>query len=166
MHPAGLISDGQTLIKNVYDALRSSPQWKETLFILTFDEAGGFADHVAPPLVPRPDGHVYTAMTPNGKSYTHPFDRLGGRIPTLLISPWVSKAHVEQKYHNAEGATVSYSASSILRTLGHLWDFEPFNPRVEAAPSFEHLFQSKIRNDTPVSLPEPVAFKKARALEE
>jgi phospholipase C len=166
MHPAGLISDGQTLIKTVYDALRASPQWNTTLFILTFDEAGGFADHVAPPLVPRPDGHVYTATTPNGKSYTLPFDRLGGRIPTLLISPWVGKAYVEQKYPNAVGETVSYSASSILRTLGSLWDFEPFNPRVEAAPSFEHLILSKMRTDTPGTLPKPVAFKKGRALEE
>jgi phospholipase C len=165
MHPAGLISDGQTLIKSVYDALRGGPQWNNTLFILTFDEAGGFADHVAPPLVPRPDDLVFTATTPNGKAYSLPFNRLGGRIPTLLISPWVGKAYVEQKYPNAAGATVSYSATSILRTLGDLWDFAPFNPRVEAAPSFAHLIRSTIRKDAPDSLPAPVAFKKGRALE-
>lgn len=49
MHPTGLISDGETFIKNVYDALRASPQWNQTLFILTFDETGGFHDHVPHP---------------------------------------------------------------------------------------------------------------------
>lgn len=165
MHPSGLISDGQILIKSVYDALRGSPQWNNTLFILTFDETGGFADHVPPPLAPRPDDLTFTAKTPDGDSYTLPFDRLGGRIPTLLVSPWVGKAKVEQKYPNAAGATVSYSATSILKTLGELWDFAPFNPRIEAAPSFAHLIRSTIRTDVPANLPAPVAFKKGRALE-
>ncbi len=80
MHPSGLISAGEALIKQVYESLRASPQWNETLFILTFDETGGFHDHDPPPLAPRPDDLTYTATTPNG-SYTFQFDRLGGRIP-------------------------------------------------------------------------------------
>ncbi|PYI04733.1 phosphoesterase [Aspergillus sclerotiicarbonarius CBS 121057] len=160
MHPSGLISDGEKLIKDVYDALRAGPQWGETLFILSFDETGGFHDHVPPPLAPRPDNRTYTATTPSGESYTFEFNRLGGRIPTFLISPWVGKGYVEQKGTNVEGETVSYSASSILRTLGYLWDFEPFTPRVEDAPSFEHLVQTRARNNTPTALPSPVPFRK------
>lgn len=159
MHPTGLISDGETLIKNVYDALRASPQWNQTLFILTFDETGGFHDHVPPPLAARPDNLTYTETAPNGEKYTFSFDRLGGRIPTLLISPWVGKGQVEQKGTNSDGKTVSYSASSILRTLGYLWDFEPFTPRVGTSASFEHLIQDVKRADTPVKLPEPQSFK-------
>ncbi|KAJ6083718.1 hypothetical protein N7467_007853 [Penicillium canescens] len=159
MHPTGLISDGETFIKNVYDALRASPQWEETLFILTFDETGGFHDHVPPPLAPRPDDLTYTETAPNGESYTFTFNRLGGRIPTLLISPWIAKGQVEQKGTNSEGDVVSYSASSILRTLGYLWDFEPFTPRVGGAASFEHLIGKKKRDDTPAQLPEPKAFR-------
>ncbi|EED12804.1 phosphoesterase superfamily protein [Talaromyces stipitatus ATCC 10500] len=159
MHPSGLVSDGEELIRSVYDALRASPQWEQTLFILTFDESGGFHDHVPPPLAPRPDNLTYTSTTPSGQNYTLSFNRLGGRIPTLLISPWVAKAYVEQKSLNSEGETVSYSASSILRTLGYLWDFEPFNPRVEYSPSFDHLIQSYLRMDTPSSLPKGTAFK-------
>ncbi|KAJ5770701.1 uncharacterized protein N7511_002752 [Penicillium nucicola] len=159
MHPTGLISDGETLIKNVYDALRASPQWEETLFILTFDETGGFHDHVPPPLAPRPDDLTYTETAPNGESYTFTFNRLGGRIPTLLISPWIAKGQVEQKGTNSDGAVVSYSASSILRTLGYLWEFEPFTPRVGGAASFEHLIESNMRTDTPAQLPAPKAFK-------
>jgi phospholipase C len=40
---------GEKLIKKVYEALRASPQWEETLFLITYDEHGGFYDHVAPP---------------------------------------------------------------------------------------------------------------------
>ncbi|KAH8911764.1 phosphoesterase [Coniochaeta sp. PMI_546] len=158
MHPSGLISAGEALIKQVYEALRSGPQWEETLFILTFDETGGFHDHVPPPLAPRPDNLTYTASTPSGQNYTLNFNRLGGRIPTLLISPWVSKGYVEQQHANAAGEVVSYSATSILRTLGYLFDFEPYNPRVEWSPSFEHLVKCRAR-DTPKTLPAADPFK-------
>lgn len=158
MHPSGLVSAGEALIKNVYESLRASKQWEETLLLITFDESGGFHDHVAPPVVPAPDNLTYTSTAPNGQVYTFPFNRLGGRIPTILVSPWVSKAKVEQKRVNSDGEVVSYSATSLLRTLGHLWDFEPFNPRVEASPSFEHLFTSNLRDDTPKTLPAANAF--------
>lgn len=157
MHDSGLISDGEAFIKKVYDALRNSPQWEESLFILTFDETGGFHDHVPPPLATRPDNLTYTETAPNGKNYTLDFNRLGGRIPTLLISPWVSKGFVEQKGTNHHGETMSYSASSILRTLGYLWDFAPFTPRVADAASWEHLIQTTPRKDTPTVLPNPAA---------
>lgn len=78
---------GEQYYKDIYEALRASPQWNDTLFIVTFDEHGGFYDHVPTPLnVPSPgDGE---------KSYPLrgiEFNRLGVRIPTLLISPWVPK---------------------------------------------------------------------------
>lgn len=158
MHPSGLISAGEALIKQVYEALRASPQWDETLLILTFDETGGFHDHVPPPLAPPPDNLTYTTSTPSGEDYTLPFNRLGGRIPTLLISPWVSKGYVEQQRANSAGEVVSYSATSILRTLGYLFDFEPYNPRVEWSPSFEHLVNCQ-RRDTPETLPAADAFR-------
>ncbi|KAK3370399.1 phosphatidylglycerol specific phospholipase [Podospora didyma] len=159
MHPSGLISAGETLIKNVYESLRASPQWNSTLFILTFDETGGFHDHVPPPVVPRPDTLTFTTTTPgSGGSYTFPFNRLGGRIPTLLISPWVGKGLVEQKGTNSAGQTVSYSATSILRTLGLLFDFAPYNPRVSAAPAFDHLVLTATRT-APATLPTVVPFR-------
>ncbi|KAJ6021388.1 Phosphoesterase [Penicillium herquei] len=160
MHDSGLISDGEAFIKRVYDSIRQGPQWEETLFVLTFDESGGFHDHVPPPLATRPDNLTYTEVAANGKSYTYDFNRLGGRIPTFLISPWISQGVVEQKGTNNKGETVSYSASSVLRTLGYLWDFAPFNPRVDDAASFEHLIQSSARKDAPTALPSAIAFRK------
>jgi phospholipase C len=158
MHPSGLISDGEVLLKQLYDAIRTGPQWENTLFIVTFDETGGFHDHVPPPLAPRPDNLTYTETTPDGKSYTYTFDRTGGRLPTWIISPWVDAAYVEKLGKNSAGQIVSYGAESTLRTLGYLWDFEAFNPRVEYAPSFDHLIGSKMRGNTPATMPAPHTF--------
>jgi len=91
MHPVASVLEGERLYKNVYEALRNGPLWNETLFILTFDEHGGFYDHVAPPQVgvPNPDGI-------NSEHDFH-FTRLGIRIPTLAISPWIPKGTLVNK---------------------------------------------------------------------
>lgn len=160
MHPTGRVSDGEQLIKDVYEALRASPQWNQTMFIITFDETGGFHDHVAPPRAARPDNLTHTETTPSGKDYTFQFDRLGGRMPTWLISPWAS-AVVEQKGRNSCGKEVSYHATSILRTLGYLWDFAPYNTRVKTAPSFDHLIGTKLREDAPHKFPSVEHFRRS-----
>ena len=64
-------------------------------------------------------------------------------FPLCLSRRGLPRVRVEQKGTNSEGDVVSYSASSILRTLGYLWDFEPFTPRVGGAASFEHLIGDK-----------------------
>ncbi|KAL2461402.1 Non-specific phospholipase C4 [Abeliophyllum distichum] len=57
-HPSHDVYEGQKFVKEVYEALRSSPQWNEMLFIIIYDEHGGFFDHVPTPVtgVPSPDG--------------------------------------------------------------------------------------------------------------
>lgn len=84
-HPAHSIKEGERLIKNVYEALRNGPLWNETLFIINYDEHGGFYDHVPPPQVdiPSPDG------IKNVVGFK--FERLGIRVPMLAISPWIEK---------------------------------------------------------------------------
>lgn len=158
MHPTGRVSDGEQLIKDVYEALRAGPQWNETLWVITFDETGGFHDHVQPPRASRPDDKTHTETTPSGADYTFAFDRLGGRMPTWIVSPW-AKAVVEQRGLNSCGKTVSYHATSILRTLGYLWDFAPYNPRVKNAPSFDHLIGTHFRTDTPMTFPKVEHFR-------
>jgi phospholipase C len=87
-HPVHDVAQGQKLIKEVYEALRASPQWNEILLIITYDEHGGFHDHVPTPVadVPSPDGLVGSAPP-----YSFDFKRLGVRVPALLISPWIEK---------------------------------------------------------------------------
>ena len=87
MGPPHDVTHGQALIKEVYEALRESPQWNETLLIITYDEHGGFYDHVPTPVVnvPNPDG----LDGPAPDSFK--FNRLGVRVPTIMVSPWIEK---------------------------------------------------------------------------
>lgn len=95
-HPPSSITDGEAFIKGIYESIRNGPQWENTLFILTFDEHGGFGDHVSPPVdVPAGDDILYTETAMDGANYTFDFKRLGVRVPTLLISPWVGKGVIE-----------------------------------------------------------------------
>ncbi|KAK4488591.1 hypothetical protein RD792_004357 [Penstemon davidsonii] len=86
-HPPHDVSNGQKFIKEIYESLRSSPQWNEILFVIIYDEHGGFYDHVPTPVegVPSPDGLV------GPEPYKFQFDRLGVRVPAILISPWIER---------------------------------------------------------------------------
>lgn len=87
-HPSHDVARGQRFVKEVYETLRASPQWKETALLITYDEHGGFYDHVPTPIsgVPNPDGII------GPDPFYFRFDRLGVRVPTILVSPWVEKA--------------------------------------------------------------------------
>lgn len=156
-HPPSPITLGETFIKGIYEAVRNSPQWEETLFILTFDEHGGFGDHVAPPVdVPAPnDKLTYTELAPDGANMTFDFTRLGVRVPTLLISPWVGKGVVENKGSNKGG---EYTHTSILGFLNELWGLESLGDRVDYSATFEHLITDTLRTDTPATLPNPYPY--------
>ncbi|KAL2859578.1 phosphoesterase family-domain-containing protein [Aspergillus pseudodeflectus] len=158
-HPPSPINLGEDFVKSIYEALRAGPQWNETLFILTFDEHGGFADHVPPPEnVPPGDNIPYTEVAGDGKPTTFHFDRLGIRVPTILISPWVEKGAVVHAPKNGKG---EYTHTSILKYVAELWGLEILGPRVEWSASFKDLIhkkKKKFRDDTPVVLPNPAVF--------
>ncbi len=79
-HPPYSPADGEIFIKSVLDALASNPAiLNSTVFILTYDENGGFFDHVPSP-VPPPG-------TPDEFLFTQPLG-LGVRVPAFIISPW------------------------------------------------------------------------------
>jgi phospholipase C len=155
-HPPSPITLGENFIKSIYEAVRNSPQWEETLFILTFDEHGGFGDHVPPPVnVPAGDDLTYTELAPDGKNITFDFKRLGVRVPTLLISPWVGQGVVEKKGANNGG---EYTHTSILAFISELWGMDTLTERVAYSSTFEHLILDKCRTDTPVTLPDPYPY--------
>ncbi|KAG6853682.1 hypothetical protein C0991_002325 [Blastosporella zonata] len=159
MHPNGNVSFGQVLIKQIYDAVRTSPQWDSTMIVVTFDETGGFHDHVPPPLAVRPDNLTYTETAHDKSVYTFEFDRLGGRMPTFLISPYTPKGHVENNGTNpATKESYPYTATSVLKTLGYLWDLEDLTPRVSNSPAFDHLIGPVARWDAPATLANPHPF--------
>jgi len=81
-HPPHDVFRGEALIAEVYNALRANDAlWQRTLLVVTYDEHGGFYDHIEPPATIAPDGRR------DGSGFG--FDRLGVRVPALLISPWL-----------------------------------------------------------------------------
>ncbi|KAL1990876.1 hypothetical protein VTN49DRAFT_5879 [Thermomyces lanuginosus] len=163
MHPDGNVSYGEVFVKQIYDALRNGPHWEESLLLVTYDETGGFYDHVPAPLAVRPDDKTFTTKAKDGSEYTLKFDRYGGRMPTWLISPYAPEGHVENYGLNPKtGKPEPYSSTSVLKTLGYLWDIEDFSNRVAHSPSFDHLIGPRLRRNTPQTLTTPKTFTQSR----
>ncbi len=81
-HPDHDVMEGERLIRDVYLAIRRNTKlWHSTLLVIVYDEHGGIYDHVPPPDIPATgDPSVDT---------TFMFDRLGVRVPAVLVSPWI-----------------------------------------------------------------------------
>lgn len=149
-HPDHDIAEGERLIKRVYEALRRSPQWEKSLLLITYDEGGGFYSKYPPVSknVPHPDGRDSDDTDPVFR-----FDRLGVRVPTLVVSPWVRKGRV---VHQPEVG--QYEHSSVVSTLRKLFDLGPPLTRRDAwAAPFDHIWKelSSPRTDCPKRLPDP-----------
>ncbi len=92
-HPDHNVQAGELYIASVYNAIKQNPAlWESTALLVTYDEHGGIYDHVVPPACP-PDQFTASAnATGTGREFK--FDRLGVRVPAILISPWVPKGTV------------------------------------------------------------------------
>ncbi len=108
-HPEHNIQLGQILIGTIYKALAASPAWSRTLFIVTYDEHGGFYDHVAPP--------TFTDDHPE-------FRQLGFRVPTLVVGPTVRRGCIND---------VLFDHCSIAATVARRFGIEPLNQRMADA---------------------------------
>ena len=94
------IRDVPASFRCVYSALRAAPEvWKKTLLIVTFDEHGGYYDHVPPPGTVSPDGIAGRMDQPSLVPFD--FKRLGLRVPTILISPWFAPGVDSTVYSHA-----------------------------------------------------------------
>ncbi|KAK4488593.1 hypothetical protein RD792_004359 [Penstemon davidsonii] len=156
-HPSHDVYEGQKFVKEVYESLRSSPQWNEMLIVIIYDEHGGFFDHVPTPVtgVPSPDGIV------GPEPFNFEFDRLGVRIPAIIISPWIEKG-------TGPYPTSEFEHSSICATVKKIFNLKEFLTKRDAwAGTFETLInRTSPRIDCPESLPEPVKLRETEAKEE
>nr|DAD26698.1 TPA_asm: hypothetical protein HUJ06_028166 [Nelumbo nucifera] len=162
-HPSHDVAIGQKFVKEVYETLRASPQWNETALLITYDEHGGFYDHVPTPVigVPNPDGII------GPDPFYFRFDRLGVRVPTILISPWIEKV-----IHEPNGPTPysQFEHSSIPATVKKLFNLKSnfLTKRDAWAGSFENYFHLRDtpRTDCPETLPEVVTPLRPRGPKE
>ena len=104
-HPHSDIRVGQAFLNDIYEAVSASPNWQNTVLVITYDEWGGFFDHVPPPVASDAD----------------PRCRLRGfRVPALVISPFARRRHVA---HDV------YDHTSILKMIEWRWNLAPLSAR-------------------------------------
>jgi phospholipase C len=151
-HPLDSVAHGEALIKTVYEAIRKSIHWNTSLLIITWDEHGGFYDHVEPPTAVAP-GDAGPGSRYNKHGFT--FERLGVRVPAVIVSPSIPKNRIDHR---------TYDHASIPATLQKLFGIPALTRRDAAAHDVTPLLSlSAPRLDTPASLPDPV-FPAARLL--
>jgi hypothetical protein len=143
MHPLDDVTRGEQLIKDVYEAIRNSPHWETSLLVVTFDEHGGFYDHVPPPAAVPPGDTVTQSYVQHGFE----FDQLGVRVPALVISARTPKGVIDHTL---------YDHTSMLATVERLFGMKSLTERDKAANDFLHLFAlGTPRTDAPTTLPDP-----------
>ncbi|HZL41784.1 MAG TPA: alkaline phosphatase family protein [Verrucomicrobiae bacterium] len=155
MHPLNDIRKGEALVKQVYESLRNSSYWAETMLIITFDEHGGFYDHQPPPVaVPTGDDSQYANI-----NYIFPFDQLGVRVPALVISAYTAKGTVIGTDPN-DPSTV-FDHTSVLATVETLFGMKPLTKRDAQANTLEVAMNQAAPRLSPqealTTLPAPAA---------
>ena len=150
MHPLNDVTLGEALVKRVYETIRGSQFWADSLLIITFDEHGGFFDHVPP----------RGAVAPGGdQRYSDPnnhfgFDQLGVRVSAIVVSPYTGKNTVVGR-----SPQDCYDHTAILATVAKRFSLPPLSQRDAAAPTLEgalNLATPRLSAaDAPLTLPGP-----------
>jgi phospholipase C len=104
-HPHADLRVGQYFINQVYQAITTSPNWPRTVFVINYDEWGGFYDHVAPQVAP--DANPAWGLR-------------GFRVPCIVISPRARRGYV---------ASSVYDHTSILKLIEWRWGLLPLTQR-------------------------------------
>jgi phospholipase C len=147
MHPAGDVRKGEALVKQVYDAISASNLWSTSVLLVVFDEHGGFFDHVTPPIA-VPPGSAENARL---KTHNFSFDKLGVRVPAIVVSPFVPAGTID---HSLYDHTCILKTTDKLLGLNGLLDL---TARVRAADDFTKMLSlSTPRTEVPVC-PSPIA---------
>jgi phospholipase C len=134
MHPCGDVRSGEALVAQLYSWILNSRYWEESLFLIVFDEHGGFFDHVIPDpasvtgmpiLTPMPT----TSLTQRGFR----FDRFGARVPAIVVSPYVRQATIDHAFHDHVSIAKTL-ATIVKRTIPPLLDTPRFQSANDLAP--------------------------------
>jgi phospholipase C len=131
-HPVADIRNGQAFLNQVYNALRASPQWERTLLVITYDEWGGFYDHVVPPMAPISPEEA--AIGNDG--------RLGFRVPCCIIGPRARRGHVSKH---------QFDPNSLINLITWRFGLDPLSARADTSLNMAYAldFDSPANVDAP-----------------
>ena len=150
MHPKDDVTEGDKLVREVYETLRNSDYWQDTMLIITFDEHGGFYDHVSPPPAePTGDDASYANKVNNFN-----FDRYGVRVPAIVISAYTASGTIIGT--DPKDESTMFDHTSILATVAKRFKLPPLTARDQAANTLEVAIDLDTpRVDAPTDLLSP-----------
>ncbi|MCH2193605.1 alkaline phosphatase family protein [Kordia sp.] len=144
-HPNYDVAAGEKYMLDIYNTVRESKYWEDTLLVINYDEHGGCYDHITPPYGATPP----SPSTQNKNGFK--FDRFGVRVPCVLISPWIEAGTV----YRTKG-DVPLDHTSLLKTIENLFDLPHLTERDKAASDvLDVLTREKPRKDNPLEGIEP-----------
>ena len=160
-HPDHDVRLGETLVADVYEALRGSKAWSSTLLFVLYDEHGGFYDHVFPAAAVVPDD------SPPSSGFD--FTRLGLRVPAIVVSPWIEAGTLDhQRDANGREEAVVRDHTSILATVTRRFGLAPLTARDAAAADVGSLLTRATPRlteaEAPPHLPRPPLEELAQPL--
>ncbi len=151
------VAVGEALLAKVVNAIGDSLAWKRTLLVFTYDEHGGYYDHVAPPIALAPDA-ILPIVAP-GETLYEGFERYGFRVPGVLVSPYAKKNYVSH---------VVFDHTSVLALVERKWNLPALTFRdanandltdmldlealKEGSPTFPSLPKLPAPGNTPAAL--------------
>jgi phospholipase C len=127
-HPPANPQRGQRFVADLYAALRASPNWPSAALIITYDENGGFYDHVPPPPACVPDD---VAPETGPSDVQAGFDRNGFRVPLIVASPYARPGYVSHEI---------YDHTSVLRFIETRFNLPALTARDANATPLTDLF--------------------------
>jgi phospholipase C len=139
------IVHAEVFAASVVQAVMQSPAWPRTLLVWTFDEGGGYYDHVPPPTAAAPDDIPPLPPAPRYDG----FARYGFRVPAVVVSPWSRPGHV---------TSVTHDHTSILAMVERKWNLPAMTSRDAAADDLTDFLDL----DSP-AFAEPPALARPRA---
>jgi phospholipase C len=151
-HPPANVQIGQQFAASIVEALMKSPLWSRSVLFLTYDEHGGYYDHVPPPAACIPDDipPLLSVSDVNAQ-----FDAYGVRVPVVVISPYAKKHFVSHVVHDH---------TSILRFVETRFDLPALTRRdANADPMLEFFDFSKPKFARPPNLPTPTIDQSKKA---
>ncbi len=151
-HPFADVRAGDKFLADVFHAVRTSPQWRRTVLVVTYDEWGGFFDHVTPPKVideTNPASVDHRCGT-DGCGGPPDYRQLGFRVPCIVASPFSPSGAV----HGGP-----YEHTSILRMIEWRWQLKPLTARDANARNLADVLDFGRINSVPdTAIPTPAPF--------
>ena len=145
-HPHADVRAGDAFLADTFFAVANGPNWNNTVLIITYDEWGGFFEHVPPPRAAAANN--VDPDIQNGKTL------LGFRIPVIVASPFSRSEGIAPRV-----SSLVFDHTSILKLIEWRWGLQPLTPRDASSDINNLLFTLKLRRpDAAVpNLPHPVA---------